>query len=67
MSGKGFNAKGGKEYKGIRLKSVPTIEKKGVAAVMSSFCDIVLCFWQVQCCSFPFRSTKHFLLAAKAI
>lgn len=37
VSGKEFDAQSGKEYKGITLKTVPTIEKKGLAAVSSSF------------------------------
>lgn len=39
VSGKEFNDDSDKlmEYKGIRLKSVPTIEKKGLAAMSSSF------------------------------
>lgn len=36
VSGKEFDARMGKEYKGIHLKSVPTIERKGLAAVTSS-------------------------------
>lgn len=36
VSGKEFDVKIGKEYKGIRLKMVPTIERKGLAAVTSS-------------------------------
>ncbi|WP_270772555.1 glycosyltransferase family 4 protein [Intestinibacter bartlettii] len=39
VSGKEFNANSDKvmEHKGIKLKSVPTIEKKGLAAMSSSF------------------------------
>lgn len=39
VSGKEFNDSSDKliDYKGIRLKSVPTIEKKGLAAMSSSF------------------------------
>lgn len=36
VSGKEFDVKTGKEYKGIYLKSVPTIERKGLAAATSS-------------------------------
>lgn len=36
VSGKEFDVKTGQEYKGIHLKSVPTIERKGLAAVTSS-------------------------------
>jgi len=36
VSGACFDEKTGKEYKGIRLKTVPTIEKKGLSAVTSS-------------------------------
>ena len=37
VSGKEFDTQSGKEYKGIKLKTVPTIEQKGLAAVSSSF------------------------------
>ena len=37
VSGEEFDVKAGKKYKGIELKTVPTLEKKGLAAVSSSF------------------------------
>ncbi|WP_418762262.1 glycosyltransferase family 4 protein [Enterocloster sp.] len=37
VSGAEYDTKAAKEYKEIRLKKVPTIEKKGLAAVSSSF------------------------------
>lgn len=37
VSGSEYDSKRLKEYKGIRIKTVPTIEKKGLAAVSSSF------------------------------
>ena len=37
VSGKEFDSKKLKEYKGIRMKYVPTIDKKGLAAMSSSF------------------------------
>lgn len=37
VSGAEFDLERKKEYKGVRLQSVPTIEKKGLAAVTSSF------------------------------
>ena len=37
VSGKKFDSKKTKEYKGVRLKYVPTIDKKGLAAVSSAF------------------------------
>lgn len=37
VSGAEFDVETGNEYKGVRLKTVPTIEKKGLAAVTSSF------------------------------
>ena len=40
VSGAEYDTKAAKEYKGIRLKKVPTIEKKGLAAVSSSFAAI---------------------------
>lgn len=36
VSGKEFNEKKKNEYKGVRLKTVPTIDKKGLAAMSSS-------------------------------
>lgn len=42
VSGSEYDSKRLKEYKGIRLKTVPTIEKKGLAAVSSSFFAAVL-------------------------
>ncbi len=37
VSGKKFDAEKLKEYKGVRIKYVPTIDKKGLAAVSSAF------------------------------
>ena len=37
VSGKDFDSEKLKEYKGIRMKYVPTIDKKGLAAVSSAF------------------------------
>ncbi len=37
VSGKEFDGESKNNYKGVRLKSVPTIERKGFAAVTSSF------------------------------
>ena len=37
VSGAEYDAKIKNQYKGIKLKTVPTIEKKGLAAVSSSF------------------------------
>ena len=37
VSGAEFDARIGREYKGVRLKTLPTIDKKGLAAVSSSF------------------------------
>lgn len=37
VSGKEFDGKKLKEYKGIRMKYVPTIDKKGLAAMSASF------------------------------
>lgn len=37
VSGSEYDTKEKKEYKKVRIKSVPTIEKKGLAAVSSSF------------------------------
>ena len=37
VGGAGFDAKKVKQYRGIRLKTVPTLDKKGLAAVTSSF------------------------------
>lgn len=43
VSGEEFDIKTGKKYQGIRLKTVPTIEKKGLAAVTSSFFAALFC------------------------
>lgn len=43
VSGAEFDRKAGKEYKGVRLKTVPTIERKGLAAVTSSFFASLFC------------------------
>lgn len=43
VSGAQFDATASGEYKGIRIKSVPTIEKKGLAAVTSSFFAALFC------------------------
>lgn len=37
VSGSQYDTFIGKEYKNVRIKTVPTIEKKGLAAVSSSF------------------------------
>lgn len=37
VSGKEFDGERLSEYKGVKIKSVPTIERKGLAAVSSSF------------------------------
>ena len=37
VSGKEFDQKKLREYKGIRMKYVPTIDKKGLAAMSASF------------------------------
>lgn len=37
VSGSAFDAETRNEYKGVRMKTVPTIDKKGLAAVTSSF------------------------------
>ena len=52
MSGSEFDSKRLKEYKGIRLKTVPTIEKKGLAAVSSSF-------FAALCCAFGKYDIVH--------
>ena len=38
VSGAEYDDAGKTEYEGIRQKSVPTIERRGLAAVSSSFC-----------------------------
>jgi len=37
VSGKAFQVAGQKEYKGMRIKTVPTIDAKGIAAMSASF------------------------------
>ena len=43
VSGAEYDAKIKNQYKGIKLKTVPTIEKKGLAAVSSSFFAALCC------------------------
>ena len=43
VSGAQFDTAAGSDYRGIRIKSVPTIEKKGLAAVTSSFLAALCC------------------------
>ena len=43
VSGKNFDTENLKEYKGITLKSVITIDKKGLAAMTSSFFGAIKC------------------------
>ena len=43
VSGSQYDTDKISEYKGIRIKSVPTIEKKGLAAVTSSFFAALFC------------------------
>ena len=52
VSGAQFDATASGEYKGIRIKSVPTIEKKGLAAVTSSF-------FAALCCGFGNYDVVH--------
>ena len=43
VSGKEFDSKEQKEYKGVRLITVPTVDKKGLAAASSSFFAALKC------------------------
>ena len=43
VSGKEFYSEKLREYKGVRLRNVPTVNKKGLAAVTSSFFGAFLC------------------------
>lgn len=43
VSGAQFDAASQKDYRGIRIRSVPTIEKKGLAAVSASFFAALRC------------------------
>ena len=52
VSGAEYDAKIKNEYKGIKLKTVPTIEKKGLAAVSSSF-------FSALCCAFGRYDVVH--------
>lgn len=52
VSGAEYDVQTQKEYKGIRLKTVPTIEKKGLAAVSSSF-------FAALCCAFGKYDVVH--------
>lgn len=52
VNGSEYDSKRLKEYKGIKLKTVPTIEKKGLAAVSSSF-------FAALCCAFGKYDVVH--------
>ena len=52
VSGSEYDSKRLKEYKGMKLKTVPTIEKKGLAAVSSSF-------FAALCCAFGKYDVVH--------
>ena len=52
VSGSEYDSKRLKEYKGIKLKTVPTIEKKGLAAVSSLF-------FAALCCAFGQYDIVH--------
>lgn len=50
------------EYEGIRQKYVPTIEKKGLAAVSSFFfCSFLQCIWKIWCSAHSCWGDLHFL------
>lgn len=53
VSGKKFDAGSQKEYKGVRIKSVPTIDIKGLAAISASFFAAI-------CCAFGRYDVVHF-------
>ena len=53
ISGREYDTDNLKEYKGIKLKSVFTIDRKGLAAMTSSFCGAV-------CCAFSKYDVIHF-------
>lgn len=53
VSGKEFDDKKIKEYKGVKLRSVITVRKKGLAAMTSSFFGAV-------CCAFGRYDVVHF-------
>lgn len=52
VSGAQFDTNAQKTYRGIRMKSVPTIEKKGLAAVSASF-------FAALCCGFGNYDVVH--------
>ena len=52
VSGAEYDAETKSEYEGIRLKTVPTIERKGLAAVSSSF-------FAALCCAFGKYDVVH--------
>ena len=62
VSGKEFDGKKLKEYKGIRMKYVPTIDKKGLAAMSASFFAAVCSsVWKIRCGAYPCRRSCLFL------
>ena len=55
-------------YKGIRLKSVPTIEKKRSGSSKCFFlCFFMLCIWKVRCCTYSRRRTGFFYVVAENV
>lgn len=43
VSGRRFNSSDMKEYKGVKLKNVPTLKGRGIAAISSSFFAAIAC------------------------
>ena len=62
VSGSQYDTFIGKEYKNVRIKTVPTIEKKGLAAVVIIFCSTLQLIWKVRCGSYTCRRTSGVLL-----
>lgn len=62
VSGSEYDSKRLKEYKGIKLKTVPTIEKKGLAAVSSSFLQHYVVLLVSMMLFIFMQRDRHFLL-----
>lgn len=65
VSGSEYDSKRLKEYKGIKLKTVPTIEKKGLAAVSSSFLQLYAVLLVSMTLFIFMQRDRHFLLGCQ--
>ena len=68
VSGAEYDDAGKTEYEGIRQKSVPTIERRGLAAVkLFILRGSLQCVWKIRCGAHPRRRTGLLLMAAEDV